>query len=366
MEELAGDDKEYARRIAAHLLRGAGLYADAGLIDEARVEAQHAPREEELRNFWRLDELLANPNLLKIPAPISPIMAYEGRLTSLSGREKLAGKSTLAGWDLSVASHSMAVLWVTYEESAADVVQRLARFGANPKATYFLDRPKSTEIEAKIREHDVRYVVIDSFAAWIGHEYGKTPATSESEEWQRVTLQLKDLAHRTGAAVAVLNHTAKSDMDGGIRGNTGIAAAADFIVRIATPRKSEPANLRRLTFLGRWTVESMKVKLEGDAFTTDRDLPFQSLGLLPTVYAFIEADGGPSTREVRDNVRGDSNKISEALAELVDMGAIEKVKEGRGYTYLANPLWFPDASGAGLVYQHEDETDLDYEIRGEA
>jgi hypothetical protein len=328
------------------------LYDDAPAEDEDRV------------NFWRLDELLANPNLLKIPAPISPILGYEGRLTVLSGREKLAGKSTLAGWDLSVASHSMSVLWVTYEESAADVVQRLARFGANPRSTYFLDRPKSTQIEEKIREQDVKYVVIDSFAAWIGHEYGKTPATSESEEWQRVTLQLKDLAHRTGAAVVTLAHTAKSDMEGGIRGNTGIAAAADFIARIATAKKSEPANLRRLSFLGRWTVESMKVRLEDDAFVTDRDLPFQSLGLLPTVYAFIEADGGPSTREIRDAVQGDNNKISAAIAELVDMGAVEKVKEGRGFVYSANGGFVPDEMGDNLV-REEDTAGLD-EIRGEA
>jgi hypothetical protein len=326
----------------------------------------NAPLEEERENFWRLAELLANPDLLKVPAPISPIMAYEGRLTIVSGREKLAGKSTLASWDLSVASHSMPVLWVTYEESLGDVVRRLHEFSADPNSTFVLDRPKSWETEAKIRELAIEYVVIDSFAAWVGHEYGRSPATSESEEWQKLTLQLKDLAHRTGAAVCTLAHTAKSDHKGGIRGNTGIAAAADFMVQIANPISSEPRNQRRLSFLGRWSVEPMKVKYEGDHFATDRDLPFQTLGLVPRVYAFVEADGGPSTREVRDNVRGDNNKISEALAELVDMGAIEKVKEGRGYAYLTNPLWVPDASGEGLVYQHEDGTDLDYEIRGEA
>jgi hypothetical protein len=237
---------------------------------------------------------------------------------------------------MAVASHSMPTLWVTYEESLGDVVRRFAGFDANPANVLVFDRPAGPEIERAIEQHAVRYVVIDSFAAYVGAVHGKAPATHESENWQQLTLQLKDLAHRTGAAVVTLAHTSKSDVEGGIRGSTGIAAAADLIVRVANPRKSDPDNLRRLTFLGRWTVDKVQVRYAEDGYTTDRDQPFEAEGMLASVYHFVSmSTKPPSGRRIRDQVKGKTTEINEAVNTLVERGALMQEKVGRGFAYTA-------------------------------
>jgi hypothetical protein len=322
------------------------------------------PEHDDRKRIWRGTELLQNPDLLKIPEPISPILAYPERLTFLSGREKLSGKSTLASWDIAVASRSMPCLWITYEETLADIVRRLDGFGWNPSQTFIAERLSGPEILQEMKAHGTKYVVLDSWAGYVSTVHGKLPASHEGEEWQAVALQLKDLAFHTGAAVVSLAHTAKSDSEGGIRGSTGVAAACDLMVRIATPKKADK-NERKLTFLGRWTVEDMRVRYEEDHYLLEGDVAFKSLDLLPTVYLYIEQNEACTTEEIRKAVRGDNNKIVAAVKELEAMGAVERARNGRGFSFYAVEGWSPDETGDGLVHR-TDATWAEGEPRGEA
>lgn len=308
------------------------------------VEGSGEPR-------WRtLETLLENPDLLKVPAPAAGHLAYLERLVILSGREKL-GKSTWAAHELSVCSRAgMTTLWISYEESLGDIVRRFDDFNADPANTVILDRPTNEEILSCVEATGAKVVVVDSFAAWVGATMGRVPQASEGEEWQKQTLRLKNLAADTGACVIALAHTSKSDVEGGIRGSTGVAAAADLIVRMATPRKSDPDELRRVTFLGRWRVEDLQIKYEGDSFSDNRDEAFDVLGMEPAIYNFVStAEEAPTTRQIENAVTGNRDRISAAVQALVDMGAIHKTKVGRGYRYEAEPGFTQSHDGERLL-----------------
>lgn len=349
-----GNDPDYVeatwKSLRAPFRLGWPFLSDHAGIIPFEVEPAAPSSEHKQGKLWTLAELLANPDMLKLPEPISPLFAYEGRLTVLSGREKLAGKSTLATWDAATASHRHTVLWITYEESLADIVRRFATFNAEPEQTLILERPSAPEITKAITEHGCALVYIDSFAAYVGAVYGKAPATHESETWQQLTLQLKDLAHRTGAAVITLAHTSKSDDEGGIRGSTGIAAAADLIARIATPRRSDPDNLRRISFIGRWTIEPVQVRLEEDGFLVDGEAGWPvELALEPAIYCFVRDEETPPTlRVIRDRVKGKNKEIDLALAELIRSGLIHRENKGRGFAHYAEPGFVPSPDGTEL------------------
>lgn len=329
----------------------------AGVLPFTIEPALEAPvQEQEIQKLYTLAELMRNPELLELPESISPLLGYEGRLTVLSGREKLAGKSTLASWDCASASHTHPVLWVTYEESLGDIVRRFARFGADGERTLIFDRPTAPEIESAIDEHGCAVVYIDSFASYINNTHGKAPATHESEAWQGLTLQLKDLAYRTGAAVITLAHTSKSDDEGGIRGSTGIAAAADQIARIATPRKSDPDDLRRITFIGRWTIESVDVRHREDGFITEGEPEWPTERSLDAeIFAFIdEANAPPSLRVIREGVKGRNVEIAAAIERLVGLGAVEREKGGRSTHHYAIEGWMVSADGQSVLPSKEE------------
>jgi hypothetical protein len=303
--------------------------------------------------------MLDKPELLIPPKPVGPSwFAYPGKATSVSGREKESGKSTICSFDASRVSHTHPVLWVDCEQDVSSLALRFKEFGAHPQNTHYLDRPTSIkEVEALARKVGAKAIYIDSLAAWVGLTHKKIAQASEGEEWQRIVLELKHLAHRLEAAVVVINHTAKSDEKGGIRGSTGIAAAFDMMARIASRWKSDPENLRRVSYLGRWNVEDMRVRYnEGEGFIRDGESDWGvELDTVPAVYVFVaEADEAASLREIRDNVKGSPRVIASAIELLVEMGAVEIEKNGRrGNRHYALAGWVPSADGKTLDRQDD-------------
>ena len=88
-----------------------------------------------------LRDWLADPEILRPPCAVIPHLAITGRVTLLSGREKV-GKSTLAACAVAAASRAEPVLavpvdqpvrtlWYAIDEHFADAVRRFRSLGAN-------------------------------------------------------------------------------------------------------------------------------------------------------------------------------------------------------------------------------------------
>jgi len=186
-------------------------------------------------------ELLSQPELLAIPTPSVPYLAWPGRKTLFAGREK-SGKSTLAFAAVShmtrgeaflgVETTPQRVLWVT-EESLQDVATRIQQMGTDLDrfAAIPIGKDPWQELAEGFREFAPQVVVIDSLAWFAG--------LGESEEnnsgaWMPVFKNFDKLT-RAGVALLLLHHSLKSSPSGSYRGSTAIGAAVEAIIEMETP-----------------------------------------------------------------------------------------------------------------------------------
>jgi len=241
-----------------------------------------------------LGEMTSDPKLLKVPAPISPWLVWRGELTLLVGREKLAGKTTLAASDAARAAKAgLLVVFVSAEESLNRVVKRFADLGAPQDRIILLRRwPQSwEEVEAVIVRRRPDAIYADSLASFLMAVDGKVPETSQGEEWQAKGLRFKSwatLAPEHLAGVCVLSHATRAD--GTYRGSTGIGAAPDTIITMRDVENELTG--RRLETIGRWGFPSKTVRFVNDT-TGYEDAEFKSLGALAVeqLVAAIPRDG---------------------------------------------------------------------------
>lgn len=158
-------------------------------------------------------------------------LLYPGLIHSLHG-ESESGKS-LAAQHLA-AQQIMAgndVLFIDFESDAATVIERLLMLGATPQAirdhfTYIrpeVDPRASTELPAWHAMLARSYIlaVIDGVTDSLGVFGYSTKDNDEVAAWMRVLP--KNIANRTGAAVAVIDHVTK---DNDSRGRFAIGAQA--------------------------------------------------------------------------------------------------------------------------------------------
>lgn len=231
-------------------------------------------------------ELANNPALLQVPASLSPWLVWRGEYNILVGREKLAGKSTLAGSDAVAALKAgLVVLWLTAEESQNRVVKRFADLQAPLGKLILLRRwPQSwDEVEAVIRRRKPDAIYVDSQSSFLFAVDGEVPQTSELEKWQAKGLRFKSWsqlvpAHLAG--VCVLVHAKKGD--GTYAGSVGIGAAADTIITMRDVDKHPTA--RRLEMKGRWGFPSEVVRYVDDVqgYVSAADLDGAQLALEQT------------------------------------------------------------------------------------
>jgi hypothetical protein len=210
-------------------------------------------------------DLATNPALLQGPEAVSPWLVWRGQLTLLVGREKLAGKSTLAASDAARAAKAgHTVLWLDAEQGHNRVVSRFVDLGAPLDKLVTLRRwPQSwTEVEDVITRLGPDAIYVDSVSSFLMAVEGKVPDTSEGEKWQALVGRFKRWALLgPGSGVCGLLHATKSD--GNYRGSTGIGAAPDVIL---TMRDDPDDKARRwLDCIGRWGFPSRCVRFEGEA-----------------------------------------------------------------------------------------------------
>jgi hypothetical protein len=190
-----------------------------------------------------LSEWLGDSALLRPPKVIVPYLAIEGRVSLLSGREKI-GKSTLAAGAVAKASRGHAVLgvplitsiktlWLALDEQVADAVRRFDALGANPEGVVINAEPRTFSelleaLEQDLEEFDgIEHVVVDTFSRVLAVS-GVDP--NSSREVEPVVATLVDFFHRRNVAATLLYHTGKGGKE--YRGSTAIGASVDEVLTL--------------------------------------------------------------------------------------------------------------------------------------
>lgn len=279
-----------------------------------------------------LTEILSDATALDEPEPVIPRLAFLGRLTLLSAREKL-GKSTLAAAGAAAVSRGRrflndettrgTVLWVGLEEHVGDTARRFEEFAAAPDSIYVLDRLEGRDpfrdLGAAVRAKSARLVVVDTlsrFAESLVRDAGS------SVEWIPVMAGFTRLARDSGAAVLLLHHARK---DGGYRDSTAIGAGVDALFEMT---RGDESVVRKVEGRGRWSMDDFALRLEENTISApgaparQYALSAGELSLDARILGYVESNPGVSLRKVRDNVTGGARAIGKAVEKLLERGLL--------------------------------------------
>ena len=210
---------------------GFGKRTSGGLDDGASSTARTLGR-------W-----LRDPAALRVPVVCLPHLVANGRVTLLSGREKI-GKSTLLGGAVAQASRGDSVLgvpldgpvttlWYALDEHPSDAVTRFSDLGADPDRVIINAEPRSMEDLLTHLARDiaafplVKVVVIDTLSRVLAMS---CVDPNSSREVEPVLAQLVDFFHRHDLAAILLYHTGKAGKE--YRGSTAIGATVDDILTL--------------------------------------------------------------------------------------------------------------------------------------
>jgi hypothetical protein len=193
---------------------------------------------------------LEDPELLRPPEIVIPHLAVEGRVSLLSGREKI-GKSTLVAGAVTAASRGDEVLgvrladpvrtlWYALDEPVADAVRRFSALGADPEGIVINAEPRTfcdlmVALERDLEAFDdVAVVVVDTFSRVLAVS-GVDP--NSSREVEPVIAKLVDLFHRQNVSANLLYHTGKGGKE--YRGSTAIGATVDEVLTLRKRGQSD-------------------------------------------------------------------------------------------------------------------------------
>jgi hypothetical protein len=190
-----------------------------------------------------LRDWLADPRLLEPPEIVIPHLAVEGRVSLLSGREKI-GKSTLAACVVASASRgddvlgvplvqSDTCLWYALDEPVADTVRRFDVLGADIDEIIINDLPRTAAELLSALEKDlagnpeVDVVVVDNLSRVFAMS-GVDP--NSSREAEPVLARIVDVFHQLNVSAVLLYHTGKGGRE--YRGSTAIGATVDEVLTL--------------------------------------------------------------------------------------------------------------------------------------
>lgn len=190
-----------------------------------------------------LGDWLSDPALLRVPAIIIPHLAVEGRVSLLSGREKI-GKTTLVANSVAAASRGDSVLgvemvapiktlWYAIDEPFADTVRRFDALGADVEGIIINEEPRNfrdllAALERDLKKfEDVSHVVVDTFSRVLA---STNVDPNSSQEVEPIMAQLVDFFHRENVAATLNYHTGKGGKE--YRGSTAIGASVDEVLTL--------------------------------------------------------------------------------------------------------------------------------------
>jgi hypothetical protein len=306
----------------------------------------------------RLRDWLTNPELLRAPRVVLPHIAHEGRVTLLSGREKI-GKSTFVAGAVARASCNDSVLgvslvgpvrtlWYSIDEPVADTVRRFHALGADHDRITINAAPRSVRdllaaLECDLVFADADLVVVDTLSRAIAGE-GVDP--NSSREIEPVLARLVDSFHAANVASVLVYHTGKGGKD--YRGSTAIGATVDDILTLRRRGQAQEDDFeddadddgrRLLVQDGRNLRGRLHLTCVGGHYQVfdDSDPP------RARVLEALRAHGAAKSRTELVQLAGVQKKRGLMLiAALISEGMInEKAGTGRLTLSSASSQWFP-------------------------
>ena len=289
-----------------------------------------------------LRELLENPLLLQPPPALLQGIAYEGRVTLLSAREK-SGKSTLltqAVAALSAGSNFLGAdlqparsLIYSIDEAVSDTVQRLHAYNADPDEVGLqTDRPSAAEMRDEIEGTGAKLVVVDTLAElW----NGLIDSDRDAGHVGRFLRPYIEVARETRAALVLLHHTTKLGEE--YRGSVQLGASVDLVLTLGRPRvrttSSSTADWndddaddgrRVLRGIGRGGVKvDLRLAFDGERYRIgDAPMPLRS-----RVLALL-AGGPASGNSLEERLGGRRETVLATLRELHETGLLEPQGDG--------------------------------------
>ena len=322
------------------------------------VEIEHAVAslvatgEPETDTGHLLSELLRRPELLTIPQPAIPYLAWPGLKTLLSAREK-TGKSTLALAGAAAASRgasflteaiaAQTVLWVT-EEPLGVVVRRARDMGADPDRFVVLTMSlnPAEQLQRAMERWTPQIVVIDTLYRYAGVE-----DENDAARWLPVFARLDEITRRD-VALLLLVHATKASKRGEYRGSSAIGGHVDLILAMSAP---DAGAVRSVRAVGRIALSDFEVRLANDRLTFDLlGQPDREAETVHRVRAFLAANGLATRSRLRRKLQVGQVKVDNALKRLVDEGAV--IMESGSYRLVTPSEEFdsatdqPDATGS--------------------
>lgn len=227
-----------------------GSLAAAGSVHNESNNGQWPGEAEQKSSARLLRDWLANPELLQLPEITIPYLAVEGRVTLLSGREKI-GKSTLVGCAVAAASRgervlsapliqSVSCLWYALDEPVADTVRRFDNLGADVTRIAINDEPRTASELLAALEIDLAHfigidlVVVDTLSKLITMS-GVEP--NSAREVEPIIAGLADFFHRENVSAILNYHTGKGGRE--YRGSTAIGANVDEVLTLRKRGQAE-------------------------------------------------------------------------------------------------------------------------------
>ncbi len=214
--------------------------------------------------------------------------------------------------------------------AALDILTRVQPGQAVPTITTWLRRHRTSQ----------PLVILDTFGKT--RKQRKPGEDAYLADYQAGT-ELKDLIdHVPGACLLAVHHTnkgASGDFVERVSGTNGIAGAADFILVLDRPRKSDEATLAvtgrdvvereiaMTTRNGMWSIDGDNLdeaQAEGERRQDRKRLGDLSLDVL----AYVNDKGESTPSEVAKHFDIDSKHAAVILGRLVDSGRLTKPKRG--------------------------------------
>lgn len=282
--------------------------------------------------YLMLEDALARPELLAPPPAVVPRLAWAGRLTGL-GSEPKFGKSTLTGQAVACLSRGVPfldeplaparTLWIALDEPLADVVRRLADFGATGNVALVTQRPGMAELLNMIRDLEAKLLVVDTITEFAA---GLVEDGNSGQQWQPIYAGLRNVLTATGCAGLVLDHTGKSNPHS-LVGSLQKSAGCDLVLTMEG--KEDSPNVRHIRARGRIPCSNFSIIWDGER----NSLHMGELSLETRVYHVVVATGGLSKTKIRERVTGKGKAVDAAIDGLERRGMIEDRGGTGGHAY---------------------------------
>lgn len=328
---------------------------------DVRDDGQPIHSERKRESPRSLGEWVKNPALLVPIAALVKCIAYAGRSSLLAAREK-TGKSTLLAQAVAALTcgrdflgdklDRAIVLWYCLDEPVADCVRRFQEMGGDPDYLIIsTERPTALEMRAEAescRGRDflgdklgAQVVVVDTLTElWRGHIRSENDADEVAGFLDPYIRAMREL----DVSLIFSHHTPKSGRE--YRGSGAIGAKVDVLLALRRPGTgSQVEDLNENeedpeTDDGRRILEGKGRGVPHFVYRLSFDGKLYSLGEAPLPLRArilsVLAQGGATTRSIRECVRGKSQRISDMLTELETENVIRR----------SGPLWTLKESGS--------------------